>query len=110
MEFDYYKYCLSAYQKEYKRCYHQLEKSYKGRANMEKKREEWVKEAQKSAIRVSVMKGLNEIENPSVSQLWSAIYQVHLFKKSGIKDLSTIQKVVSADESWKKSSVMLLRR
>lgn len=104
MEFDYYKYCLSAYQKEYKRCYHQLEKSYKGRANMEKKREEWVKEAQKSAIRISVMKGLNEIENPSVSQLWSAIYQVHLFKKSGIKDLSTIQKVVSADESWKKSS------
>ena len=58
MEFDYYKYCLSTYQKEYKRCYNQLEKSYKGRGNIEKKRDEWAKEAQKSAIRVSVMKVL----------------------------------------------------
>ena len=104
MEFDYYKYCLSTYQKEYNRCYKRLEKAYKGKANLEKKQEEWAKEAQKSAIRVSVMKGLNEIEDASVSELWSALYRVHLYKKSGIKDLNTIQKVVSADESWKKSS------
>lgn len=104
MEFDYYKYCLSTYQKEYNRCYKQLQKAYKGKASFEKKQDEWAKESQKSAIRVSVMKGLNEIENPSVSELWSALYRVHLYKKSGIKDLDTIQKVISADESWKKSS------
>ena len=104
MEFDYYQYCLSTYQKEYNSCYKRLEKAYKGKANLEKKQEEWTKEAQKSAIRVSVMKGLNEIEDASVSELWSALYRVHLYKKSGIKDLNTIQKVISADESWKKSS------
>ncbi len=104
MEFDYYKYCLSAYQKEYNRCYKQLQKTFNGRTNLEKKQEEWSKEAQKAAIRVAVMKGLNEIENPSISELWSALYRVHLYKKSGVKDLDTIQKVVSADESWKKSS------
>lgn len=104
MEFDYYKYCLSTYQKEYNRCYKQLQKAYKGKASFEKKQDEWAKESQKSAIRVSVMKGLNEIESPSVSELWSALYRVHLYKKSGIKDLDTIQKVISADESWKKSS------
>lgn len=37
MEFDYYKYCLSTYQKEYNRCYKRLEKAYKGKANLEKK-------------------------------------------------------------------------
>lgn len=36
MEFDYYKYCLSTYQKEYNRCYKRLEKAYKGKANLEK--------------------------------------------------------------------------
>ena len=85
MEFDYYQYCLSTYQKEYNSCYKRLEKAYKGKANLEKKQEEWTKEAQKSAIRVSVMKGLNEIEDASVSELWSALYRVHLYKKSGIK-------------------------
>lgn len=104
MEFDYYKYCLAVYQKEYNRCFNELKGSYNGKSNPERKREEWAKEAQKSAIRVTVMKGLDEIENPSVAELWSALYQVHLYKKSGIKDLETIQKVVSADESWKKSS------
>lgn len=39
-----------------------------------------------------------------VAELWKAIYRAHLFRKSGISDLDTISKVISADQSWKKSS------
>ena len=39
-----------------------------------------------------------------VAELWNSIYRAHLFRKSGISDIDTINKVISTDQSWKKSS------
>ena len=47
---------------------------------------------------------MREYPDEPVAELWSAIYRAHLFRKSGISDLETINKVISADQSWKKSS------
>jgi len=104
MRTDYYDFCLSSYKNEYKRFIKQLEKEHLGKEISENIYDEWDKQAQKSAIRTTIIKGLREFENPSVSELWSSIYSVHLFLKSGVNNVETIQRVVSADQSWKKSS------
>lgn len=104
MENKYYKYCLSTYQNEYLRCYDALHEKHKGNTISENLSEEFDREAQKSAIRIAITKALRKFPNEPVAELWSAIYRAHLFRKSGISDLITINKVISADQSWKKSS------
>lgn len=39
-----------------------------------------------------------------ISLLWHSIYEAHIYRKSGVADLEVIQEVISADQSWKKSS------
>ena len=104
MSNDYYKFCLNVYRNEYTRSIRTLKKEYKGHVLSEKKMDDFDREAQKSAIRIAITKALREYPNEPVTELWSAIYQAHLFRKSGISDLETINKVISADQSWKKSS------
>lgn len=104
MKKDYYKFCLSAYRNEYARSFQELSKEYKGRDLPESKMDDFDRESQKSAIRIAITKALREFPDESVAELWSAIYRAHLFRKSGISDLETINKVISADQSWKKSS------
>lgn len=103
MENKYYKYCLNTYQQEYSRCFDALKAEHHGVVS-EKQSEEFDREAQKSAIRIAITKALREFPDEPVAELWSAIYRAHLFRKSGISDLDTISKVISADQSWKKSS------
>ena len=103
MESKYYRYCLNTYQNEYSRCFDALKVDYKGRIS-DKLAEEFDREAQKSAIRIAITKALRMYPDEPVAELWSAIYRAHLFRKSGISDLDTINKVISADQSWKKSS------
>lgn len=103
MEDKYYEYCLSTYQNEYSRCFDALKAEYKGNVS-DKLAEEFDREAQKSAIRIAITKALRKYPDEPVAELWSAIYRAHLFRKSGISDLETINKVISADQSWKKSS------
>ena len=104
MKDHYYKFCLSAYKNEYSRSFRELTKGYKGRKVSEKKKEAIDREAQKSAIRIAITKALEEFPDEPIADLWSAIYRAHLFRKSGISNLETINKVISADQSWKKSS------
>ena len=104
MENKYYKYCLTTYQNEYSRCFDELKANHKNGSISEKQSEEFDREAQKSAIRISITKALRKYPDEPVAELWSAIYRAHLFRKSGISDLETISKVISADQSWKKSS------
>ena len=99
-----YKFCLSAYKNEYSRSLRALTKEYNGREVPESKKDDLDREAQKSAIRIAITKALREFPDEPVAELWSAIYRAHLFCKSGISDLETINKVISADQSWKKSS------
>ena len=83
MENKYYKYCLTTYQNEYSRCFDELKANHKNGSISEKLSEEFDREAQKSAIRIAITKAL---------------------RKYPISDLETINKVISADQSWKKSS------
>lgn len=103
MENKYYQYCLSTYQNEYTRCFEELKAEYKSPVSY-KLAEDFDREAQKSAIRIAITKALRQFPDEPVAELWSAIYRAHLFRKSGISDLETINKVISADQSWKKSS------
>ena len=99
-----YQFCLDSYQEEYNRCFEGLKAECGGRRLSAKKADKFDREAQKSAIRIAITKALREFPNEPVAELWSAIYRAHLFRKSGIEDLETINKVISADQSWKKSS------
>ena len=103
MENKYYQYCLSTYQNEYTRCFEELKAEHKFPVSY-KLAEDFDREAQKSAIRIAITKALRQFPDEPVAELWSAIYRAHLFRKSGISDLETINKVISADQSWKKSS------
>lgn len=100
----YYKFCLDSYQKEYNRCFEALKAEHKKGTVSDKLIEEYDREAQKSAIRLAITKALRKYPDEPVAELWSAIYRAHLFRKSGIDNLETINKVISADQSWKKSS------
>ena len=103
MENKYYKYCLNTYQREYSRCFDALKAEHIGNVS-DKLAKEFDREAQKSAIRIAITMALRKYPDEPVAELWSAIYRAHLFRKSGISDLETINKVISADQSWKKSS------
>ena len=104
MSNNHYKFCLNAYKTEYARRYRTLIKEYNDCEVPESKVYDFDREAQKSAIRIAITKALRVFPDEPVANLWSAIYRAHLFRKSGISDLDTINKVISADQSWKKSS------
>lgn len=104
MNTDCYKFCLNAYRTEYSRSLRQLKKEHDGKKVSETMLDDLDREAQKSAIRISITKALRQFPEEPVAELWNAIYRAHLFRKSGISDLGTISKVISADQSWKKSS------
>lgn len=59
--------------------------------------------AQKFAIKRTVIMGMRKFPD-KIPDLWHAIYEAHVYRKSGIGDLMVIKEVVSADQSWKKSS------
>lgn len=60
--------------------------------------------AQKEAIKKATMEGIKRFPGVEASWIWRAVYETHVHRKSGIMDADTISKVISADQSWKKSS------
>lgn len=62
------------------------------------------KAAQKEAIKCSFVESLKKFDDVSASEIWSHIYESHMHRKSGVSDSLLISKIVSADQSWKKSS------
>lgn len=60
--------------------------------------------AQKEAIRRATVEGIRRYPDMEAAEIWRAIYETHVHRKSGIDNADTIAKVVSADQSWKKSS------
>lgn len=60
--------------------------------------------AQKEAIKAAIMEAMRSFPATDTSELWRSIYEVHVHHKSGIDNAETIAKVISADQSWKKSS------
>ena len=60
--------------------------------------------AQKEAIKTAIIGGLREHPEVEAAQVWRAVYETHVHRKSGIDNADTIAQVISADQSWKKSS------
>ena len=61
-------------------------------------------EAQKEAIKRATVDTMRAFPDEEAAAIWRAVYEVHIHRKSGIDNAETIAKVVSADQSWKKSS------
>ncbi len=60
--------------------------------------------SQKEAIKQTTIQCIRSFPNIEVSAIWRAIYEIHVHRKSGIDNADTIARVISADQSWKKSS------
>lgn len=70
----------------------------------EKNMNEFEVAAQKEAIKQAIIKGLASYPEVNAAMIWRAIYETHVHHKSGIDNADIIHKVISADQSWKKSS------
>jgi len=74
-------------------------------ANSElKKHNDKRKFAQKKAIKLSSINAMKTYPEIEPSDIWKTIYLSHVNSYSGIFDQEVIKKVISADNSWKKSS------
>lgn len=60
--------------------------------------------AQKKAILTAFMTVVKEFPDIEAAEIWKYVYEIHVHRKSGIDDSDVIGKVISADQSWKKSS------
>lgn len=60
--------------------------------------------SQKEAIKIATMEGIRHFPDVEAALIWRSVYECHVHRKSGINDADTISKVISADQSWKKSS------
>lgn len=99
--------CLSVYQSIYESSFKELsEEAHKESKSLvlsDSKEKEIETTAQKKAIMQSMIQGRVKFPN-DIALVWHSIYKAHIFRKSGISDLKTIVNVISADQSWKKSS------
>lgn len=60
--------------------------------------------AQKIAIKQACISAIEQFPDVEPSVIWKAIYTAHVNLFSNISDPTVIMKVISADQSWKKSS------
>lgn len=102
------KFCRDTYTKRYVGCVKLLTKEAQ-RGDPKKQLSEVViegieKAAQKEAIKCSFVEALRKFHTVSASEIWAHIYESHIHRKSGVSDSLLIAKIVSADQSWKKSS------
>ena len=62
------------------------------------------KAAQKEAIKQSIIGGLRAFPDVEAAIIWRTVYEAHVHRKSGLNNADIIEKVISADQSWKKAS------
>lgn len=95
-------YCKTVYNKAYsKACNDFLD----GKSRTQKNLEDAERYAQKLAIRTSLKDGVAKFSTEDVAVIWKNVYKVHIFRKSGLNvDEETVAKVISAEQSWRKSS------
>ena len=60
--------------------------------------------SQKKAIKLSSINAMKKFPQIEPTDIWKTIYIAHVNNVSGIVDQKVIQNVISADNSWKKSS------
>ncbi|MDC8005544.1 BsaWI family type II restriction enzyme [Aureisphaera galaxeae] len=89
------KYCVNEYKRIFNLEYESSEL---------KKSEDKRKFAQKKAIKTASINAMKSFPKVEPSDIWKTIYLSHVNNFSGIIDQEIIKKVISADNSWKKSS------
>ncbi len=108
MEQGYKKFCSEIYEKTYQterlsiQC-QLLAVSKKGKIP-EGKLKDMETQAQKEAIKQATIEAMRKYPTVEAALIWKTIYEIHVHRKSGIDNAETISKVISADQSWKKSS------
>lgn len=100
---NYKEFCKKTYNKIFNSTYQYLYQKCKSEPT-QKLQKEYENAAQKEAIKQSIIHGLKKFPQLNAADIWKAIYEIHVHHKSGIDNSDTISKVVSADQSWKKSS------
>lgn len=96
MPVDYKEYCLN----EYKRLF----ASYLAALPSKKKDKDKRIEAQRNAIKDASVNAIKAYPNIEPSDIWKTIYIAHVYNIANIEDSKVINAVISADNSWKKSS------
>ena len=86
---NYDSFCIEAYQEEYDICF-------------QKTRDE--AGSQKFAMKQSLVRALKAYPDISPAEIWKSIHIAHMYRKTGMTDIDLIDMIVSADQSWKKSS------
>lgn len=124
MKADYKEYCLQEYkdlfgtyltqakakQEEAKKIAEEKAKSQKGKSKIIIQKKAGVDEselrriAQKKAIKEASINAIKNYPEIEPSDLWKTIYVAHVYNVSGLHDSQLIDSVISADQSWKKSS------
>ena len=94
----------STYNAEKERLYQEAITSSRSGVVGDEKERKIETEAQKEAIKQTTVRTMRAFPNEEPANIWKAVYEVHIHRKSGIDDAATIERVVSADQSWKKSS------
>lgn len=61
-------------------------------------------EAQRNAIKDASINAIKAFPDIEPNLIWNTIYVAHVYNVSGIVDSSVINSIISADNSWKKSS------
>ena len=108
MKKHYKNYCIDNYGKRYLEIYAPLKEATLEKLKTvdlpEKKVDELNAIAQKKAIKDTTINAIKEYPEIEPTNIWKAIYEAHIHRRSGIDDSSIIENVISADQSWKKSS------
>lgn len=108
MEQGYKEFCSKIYEKTYQaervRIQYNLLAASKKEKVPESKLKDMETQAQKEAIKQTTIEAMREYPTVEAALIWKTVYEIHVHRKSGIDDAETIAKVISADQSWKKSS------
>lgn len=108
MELNYKEFCSEIYEKTYQteriRIQNELLAVSKKGNISESKLKDMETQAQKEAIKQAMMEAMRKFPTVEAALVWKAVYEIHVHRKSGIDNAETIAKVISADQSWKKSS------
>jgi hypothetical protein len=103
---EYQSFCLEAYTNFYDEKRQELITENEGTSGkLSKSKADTIEtESQKYAIREALISGAKQFPHANIAEIWNAIFAAHMYRKSGISDKTTIDRVIGADQSWKKSS------
>jgi len=95
---------LNRYESEKTRIISEMQKNMKRGKLGKKKIDDAERVAQKDAIKTAIIEGVRKYDDVDISIIWRAVYEAHVSRKSKVDSYDIISQVISADQSWKKSS------